>query len=125
MEWGRVAGYEAFALSHPDVAVVGVEDMVAKKRHESSLTSEALRKDHDLYDRAAELITKAIATTGGSQAAALEAQLEQFKESVRAARQSTAQFEEASARSRSRSKSRRYPRRPKASRIASSRWQEP
>ncbi|NIR27765.1 MAG: hypothetical protein GWN84_00170 [Gammaproteobacteria bacterium] len=39
LEWGRIAGYEFVALTTPGVVVHGVEDMLAKRLYETSLTT--------------------------------------------------------------------------------------
>jgi hypothetical protein len=65
LAWGRVAGYEAFALTHPELPVSGVEDMAAKKRCEVDLT---LRDDREVKERnrrAVALFEKAIGDLGG------------------------------------------------------------
>jgi hypothetical protein len=85
MEWGRVAGYEAFALTHPDVPVVGVEDMAAKKRHELSLMRKEEQSVTERNRRGAALLEKAIADLGGRPGAAiapLTAQLAEFRATV-------------------------------------------
>jgi hypothetical protein len=35
LEWGRIVGYEYFALTHPSIDLWGVEDMVKKETYEN------------------------------------------------------------------------------------------
>ena len=83
LEWGRVAGYEAFALSHSAVDVYGVEDMVAKQRHSNAIVLGQAESLREINRRGAERAETAIAGLRGSgnqdDVAALSRQLARYR----------------------------------------------
>jgi hypothetical protein len=60
LEWGKVAGCEAFALLNPSIPAVGVEDMVAKVEHSNSLTVEGVMTTADQSERAVRVASEAV-----------------------------------------------------------------
>ncbi len=59
LDWGLISGYEYFALTHPGIDVVGVEDMAAKDRYAltSHNSSDVVRIDKSSHNRAIKMFS--------------------------------------------------------------------